>query len=93
MFKNRFGKIEKEKTSISISEGAKETHFSYITNTLNSINSNISETYNTYSQNDYIYDTNFFTQNLETFTALTFLSDGNIIYKPQKLKMFPYFKD
>lgn len=83
--------MEKEKTSISISESAKETHFSYITHTLNSRNSNISETYNTYSQNDYIYDTNFFTQNLETFTALTFLSDGNIIYKPQKLKMFPYF--
>lgn len=89
----QIGKTEKEKISRSISEGAKETHFSYITNTLNSKNSNISETYNTYSQSDYIYDTNFFTQNLETFTALTFLSDGNIIYKPQKLKMFPYFKE
>ena len=83
--------MEKEKTSISISEGAKETHFNYITNTLNSINSNISETYNSYTQNDYIYDTNFFTQKLETFTALTFLSDGNIIYTPKKLKMIPYF--
>ena len=88
----QIGKTEKEKISRSISESAKETHFSYITNTLNSENSNISETYNTYSQNDYIYDTNFFTQDLETFTALTFLSDGNKIYKPQKLKMFPYFK-
>ena len=37
--------MEKEKTSISISEGAKETHYSYITRTLNSKNSNISETY------------------------------------------------
>ncbi len=85
--------MEKEKISRSISEGAKETYFSYITNTLNSRNSNISETYNTYSQNDFVYDTNFFTQNLETFTALTFLSDGNIIFPPKKLKMFPYFKN
>lgn len=88
----QIGKTEKEKISKSISESAKETHFSYITNTLNSKKSNISETYNTYSQNDFIYDTNFFTQNLESFTALTFLSDGNKIYEPKKLKMLPYFK-
>lgn len=89
----QIGKTEKEKVSKSISENAKETRFSYITNTLTSDNSNISETYSTYSQNDYIYDTNFFTQNLETFTALTFLSDGNKIFTPQKLKMFPYFQE
>lgn len=88
----QIGKIEKEKISKSISENAKETHFNYITNTLNSDSSSISETYNTYLQNEYIYETNFFTQNLETFTALTFLSDGNKIYEPKKLKMFPYFK-
>ncbi len=88
----QLGKEEKEKVSKSISESAKETNFSYITNSLNSINSNISESYNSYFQTDYIYDTNFFTQSLETFTALTFLSDGNTIYKPQKIKMLPYFK-
>lgn len=60
---------------------------------LNSVNSNISESYNSYYQNDYIYDTNFFTRSLEAFTALTFLSDGNKIYKPQKLKLLPYFKN
>ncbi len=87
----QIGKIEKEKISRSISENAKETHFSFITKTLNSENSNISESYNISSQNEYIYDTNFFTQNLETFTALAFLSDGNKIYSPQKIKMFPYF--
>ena len=89
----QLGKDEKEKISKSISESAKETRFSYITNSLNSENSNISETFSTYTQNDYIYDTNFFTQNLETFTALTFLSNGNKIYKPLKLKMFPYFNN
>lgn len=89
----QLGKEEKERTSRSISESAKQTHFSYITNTLNSQDSNISETYSTYLQNDYIFETNFFTQNLETFSALTFLSDGNKIYPPEKLDMLPYFRD
>ena len=88
----QLGKEEKERTSKSISESAKQTRFSYITNTLNSENSNISETFSTYLQNDYKFETNFFTQNLETFSALTFLSDGNKIYAPQKLQMLPYFK-
>ncbi len=88
----QLGKEEKERISKSISESAKQTRFSYITNTLNSENSNISETYSTHLQNDYIFETNFFTQNLETFTALSFLSDGNKIYPPEKLLMLPYFK-
>ena len=89
----QLGKEDKEKTSKSISESAKETNFNYITNTLNSRNSNISETYSTYLHNDFIYDSNFFTRELQTFTALTFLSDGNKILIPQKLNMFPYFKE
>ncbi len=89
----QLGKEEKQKTSKSISESAKNTNFSYITNTLNSKDSNISETFSTYLQNDYIFETNFFTQNLETFSALTFLSDGNKIYPPEKLQMLPYFKN
>lgn len=89
----QLGKEEKERTSKSISENAKQTRFSYITNTLNSEASNISETFSSYLQNDYIFETNFFTQNLETFSALTFLSDGNKIYPPKKLYMFPYFKE
>ena len=88
----QLGKEDKEKFSKSISESAKETKFSYITNSLNSENSNISETFSTYMQNDYIFDTNFFTQELQTFTALTFLSDGSKIYTPCKLNMIPYFK-
>ena len=89
----QLGKEEKERISRSISESAKQTRFSYITNTLNSENSSISETFSTSLQNDYIFETNFFTQNLETFSALAFLSDGNKIYPPQKLHMFPYFKE
>ena len=88
----QLGKEEKEKVSKTISENAKETNFSYITNTLNSKDSNISESYNSYYQTDYIYDTNYFTRQLETFTALTFLSDGNKIFEPKKIQMLPYFK-
>ncbi len=89
----QLGKEEKTHTSRSISESAKETKFNYITNSLNSQNSSITESFNTYTQKDFIYDTNFFTQDLETFSALAFLSDGTHILKPSKLKMFPYFKN
>ena len=89
----QLGKEEKIRTSQSFSENAKETNFSYITNTLNSENSNISESISTYTQNDYIYESNYFTQELETFSALCFLSDGTKIYSPCKLQMIPYFKN
>lgn len=88
----QLGKEDKERHSKSISENAKETNYSYITNSFNSENSNISETYSTFTQNDFIFDTKFFTQDLETFSALAFLSDGNSIFNPKKLKMVPYFK-
>ena len=87
----QIGKEEKAKTSTTISESAKETHYNILTNSLNSENSNISESINKYSQSDFIYDTNFFTQELETFTCLSFLSNGNKIIPPQKLKLIPYF--
>lgn len=89
----QLGKEEKVLTSKSISESAKETKFSYITNSLNSQNSSITESFNTYTQKDFIYDTNFFTQDLETFSVLAFLSNGTHILKPSKLKMFPFFKN
>lgn len=87
----QLGKEEKLKTSTSISENAKETKFSYLTNSFNSKNSNLSESVNTYTQNDFIFDTNYFSQNLETFSCLAFLSDGNKILKPSKIKMLPNF--
>lgn len=88
----QLGKEDKERITKSISESAKKTHFSYVTNTLCSEDSNISETFSTSLQNDYKFDTNFFTQGLETFSALGFLSDGNRVFPPQKLQMLPYFK-
>ncbi len=89
----QLGKEEKTKTSKNITESAKETNYNYITKTLNSKKSSISESYNIYKQQEYAFDTNYFTQKLETFTCLAFLSDGKQILKPQKLNMFPYFKE
>ena len=89
----QLGKEDKLYKSKSISENARETKFNYITNSLNSQNSSITESLNTYTQRDFIYDTNFFTQHLETFSSLVFLSDGSKIFQTSKLKMFPFFKN
>ena len=87
----QLGKEEKIKISKTISENAKETKYNYLMRAFKSKDSSISESYNTYTQNDYTFEFKYFTQELETFSALTFLSDGNKILKPRKLKMFPYF--
>ena len=87
----QLGKEEKEKISKNISESAKKTRYNYLTKSLVNKDSSISESLNIYTQNDYVYDTNFFTLELETFNSLCFLSDGNKILKPTKLKMYPYF--
>lgn len=87
----QIGKEDKTKISKTISENAKETYYSYFTNSLNSKDSNLSESINKYTQSDYIYDTNFFTQQLETFSCVAFLSDGYKILRPMKLKLRPHF--
>lgn len=89
----QIGKEEKEKISTTISENAKETKLNFITNNLMSRDSNISESYNKYTQNDYIYDTNYFSQSLKTFNCIAFISDGLKILKPTKLQMIPYYKN
>lgn len=87
----QIGKEDKVKTSITISENSKETIYDYFSRKLKSKNSNISESVNNYTQKDYIYDTNFFTQDLETFSCIAFLSDGKKILPPKKIKLSPYF--
>lgn len=89
----QLGKEEKQKTSKTISENAKTTNFNIITQKFNSLDSNLSESINSYSQFDFIFDTNFFTQKLETFSCLAFISTGNNIIPPQKIQMIPYFKN
>ncbi len=88
----QIGKEEKEKISSTISENAKETNYSFIINKLISRDTNISESYNKYTQTDFVYDTKFFSQELKTFTALGFVSNGLNILSPQKINMIPYFK-
>ena len=88
----QIGKEDKEKMFKSISENAKETSYSYITNTLNSTDSSISESISTQVTYEFVYDTRFFTQELENFCSLCFLSDGNKIIKPQKIRLKPYFE-
>ena len=88
----QIGKEDKEKMFKSLSENAKKTDFSYITNSFNSTDSSISESISTQITYEFVYDTKFFTQDLENFCSLAFLSDGNKIMKPQKLKLKPYFE-
>ena len=89
----QIGREDKTKISKSISENAQETNYNYITNSLNSKNSNVSESITTHINTDFIYDTNFFTQELETFSCLSFISNGNQILPPQKIIMQPYFME
>lgn len=88
----QIGKEDKSKISRTVSENAQETYFNYFTNSLKSKKSNLSESINTYVQSDFVYDTKFFTQELQTFSCLAFLSDGDKILKPQKLNMIPHFR-
>ena len=88
----QLGKEEKTKYSKSSSESSKYLNStSYLSSFLSSDKPNFSESLNTYTQFDFIYDTNFFTQKLDTFTCLAFLSTGTGILPPQKLKLIPYF--
>ena len=88
----QIGKEEKIKFSKTISENAKETNYNYLFKKFHSKNSNLSESFNSYYQTDYIFDTNYFTQELETFSCLSFLSNGEKIICPQKINLIPYFK-
>ena len=88
----QLGKTDHIKHSVSISENSKQTNYNAIFNTLISHDSSIGENYNQYTQFDYKYDTNYFSQTLKTFEALGFLSNGNSIIEPQKIKLIPYFE-
>ena len=88
----QFGKKDRTHISHTFSENAKQTNYNFITHSLNSKDSNISESINTSTQFDYIYDSNFFTKTLKTFSSLCFLTDGNKITYTGLINMLPYFK-
>jgi len=89
----QIGREDKIKYSRNISENAGETNYNYFINSLESKKSNISESISTQIHTDFVYDTNFFTQNLKTFSCLAFLSDGSQILPPCKVDLFPSFLD
>lgn len=85
------GKEEKEVLSKSISENARTTNYNLLFHSLLSKDSNISESVNTSIQKDFIFDSNFFSRELNTFNCLAFMSSGNFIYPLEKLTLTPYF--
>ena len=87
----QLGKEEKEKISKTISENARETKYNLAMNSLISTGSNVSESINKYSQTDYIYDSNYFTQKLQTFNCLAFITDGTKVQTPQEVTTIPYY--
>lgn len=89
----QIGREEKIQLSKTISENAKETNYNYFTHCFISHGSSLNESINSYSHIDFIYETNFFTQKLESFQALVFLSDGTKIISPQKINLIPYFSN
>lgn len=89
----QIGREDKIKYSRNISENAGETNYNYFINSLESKKSNISESISTQIHTDFVYDTNFFTQKLKTFSCLDFLSDGTQILPPCKVDLFPSFLD
>lgn len=89
----QIGKEEKEKISKTISENSNETSYNYFTNSFYSNKSNISESINQYFQSDFVYNTNFFTRELQTFTCIAFISNGIDIIPSQKINLIPYFKE
>lgn len=88
----QMGKEDKIKVSKSISENSNNTNYSILINSLRSDTSNFSEGISTYVQNEYIYDTNYFTKTLKTFEALGFISNGSNIIYSSKISLIPYFK-
>ena len=86
----QIGKEEKKRTSKTISENARGSSYSLISHKFFSDDSSLSESVNSYFQNDFIYDYNFFTQKLKTFSSLSFLSDDDST-RVLELNMLPYF--
>ena len=87
----QLGKEDKQKFSKSISESSKDPKIISLSSIFSYDKPNFSESLNEYTQYDFIFDTNFFTQRLNTFSCLAFLSTGKSIIPPQKIDLTPYF--
>lgn len=87
----QIGKEEKDKVSLGFSENSNDSSSNSVISSIFSHKTGSSESINRYTQSDYIFDTNFFTRELETFSCVAFISDGSQILPPQKLNLVPYF--
>lgn len=87
----QIGKEEKERIGKTLAENSKTSRYNYLTRNFTSIDSGLSESYNKTSQLEDRFDSKFFSQELEVFEALVFLSDGKKILRPEKLKLIPEF--
>lgn len=87
------GKEEKEKVHKSISESSGDVKKSRILGALVSDKASISETINISSSREYVFDEKLFTQKLDVFTGICFLSDGAKIIEPTVVYLQPYFSD
>lgn len=87
----QIGKEEKIRIGKTLSENSKTSMYNYITKSFTSIDSGLSESYNKTTNLEDRFNTKFFSQELEVFEALGFLSDGNKINKPEKIRLIPEF--
>lgn len=87
----QIGKEEKDKVSMAFSENSDNSSSNSIINSIYSHKTSSSESINRYTQSDYVFDTNFFTRELETFSCVAFISNGSQILQPKKLNLIPYF--
>ena len=89
----QIGKEDKEKTSRSISESSGDVTKSRLLGKLVSEKSSISETLNVNIVSEFIFEEQIFTQRLDVFTGVCFLSDGAKIVEPTVVHLTPYFSD
>ena len=89
----QLGKEDKEKITKSISESSGDVTKSRILGTLVSDKSSISESVNVNTVKEYTFEETLFTQHLDVFTGIAFLSDGAKIIEPSVVHLAPYFSE
>lgn len=89
----QLGKEDKEKITKSISESSGDVKRNRIVGSLVSDKSSISESVNVNTVKEFIFDESLFTQILDVFVGVCFLSDGAKISEPTVVHLPPYFGD
>lgn len=85
------GKEYKKSLIKSISENPNKTELNIFNNEIFSKESTISESINENLNYEYIYDTNYFIKELNTFEALVISNKNNKLDKIEKINMIKYF--